>query len=77
MNKYYGQRETDKIIEQYFIGKTNGLCIEVGAYDGIKGSNTKFFEDIGWNCLCIEPNKNIFPLLQKNRSGINLLCACA
>jgi FkbM family methyltransferase len=55
-SRYYGQWETDKIIESYFdIGKP-GNCIEVGAADGIKGSNTKYFEDNGWNVLCIEAN---------------------
>lgn len=55
-SKYYGQWETDRIIEQYFEKGYKGCCIEVGAADGIKGSNTKFFEDQGWEVLCIEPN---------------------
>lgn len=55
-SKYYGQWETDKFIEEYFLNKTKGICIEVGAADGIKGSNTKYFEDLGWDVLCIEPN---------------------
>lgn len=65
---YYGQWETDKIIERYFPGQKSGTCIEVGAYDGIKGSNSKYFEDIGWKCLCIEPNPFIFDQLLLNRS---------
>jgi len=55
-SKYYGQWETDKIIESYFKNKSDGICIEVGAANGYKGSNTKYFEDIGWDALCIEPN---------------------
>ena len=54
--KYYGQWETDHIIEGYFEGQTEGKCIEVGAANGIKGSNTLYFEKLGWDCLCIEPN---------------------
>lgn len=76
MTKYYGQWETDKVIEKYFPNKTNGLCIEVGAYDGIKGSNTKYFENLGWNCLCIEPNKKIFTELLRNRSCPCFCVAC-
>lgn len=53
---YYGQWETDKIIESYFDNNSVGKCIEVGAADGIRGSNTKYFEDNGWDVLCIEPN---------------------
>lgn len=74
--KYYGQFETDKIIETYFPNQTKGLCIEVGAYDGIKGSNTKYFDDLGWETICIEPNPNIFKLLEQNRpNSININCA--
>lgn len=69
MTKYFGQWETDKVIESYFPDLRNGNCIEVGAYDGIKGSNTKYFEDMGWFSICFEPNPYIFPLLVKNRIG--------
>lgn len=55
-SKYFGQWETDRIIEEYFPGKTNGVAIDVGAADGVKGSNTKYFEDMGWQVVCIEPN---------------------
>jgi FkbM family methyltransferase len=67
--KYYGQWETDRIIEQYFPNKTNGFCIEVGAYDGIKGSNSLYFEKLGWWSCCFEPNPYIFPKLINNRNG--------
>ena len=73
---YYGQRDTDKYIEQYFGSKYVGRCIEVGAYDGIKGSNTKLFEDRGWEVVCIEPNPYIFPKLIENRKGPCLEAAC-
>ena len=75
MNKYYGQWETDRIIEEYFPYR-DGICVEVGAYDGIKGSNTKLFEDRGWATICIEPNPYIFKELQQNRNGLCLNLAC-
>lgn len=75
--KYYGQDETDRIIEEYFPGKYNGYCVEVGAYDGIANSNTYYFEkNKNWSCVCIEPNPNIFPALSKNRE-ICYDCACS
>lgn len=74
---YYGQWDTDKMIESYFPGQLSGRCIEVGAYDGIKGSNTKYFEDLGWDTICIEPNPYIFPELLKNRKGRCLSFACS
>ncbi len=74
---YYGQWETDKVIEEYFPQKTNGFCVEVGAYDGIKGSNTNYFENIGWACMCIEPNPHAFRELYYNRTlsyNVNVAC---
>jgi FkbM family methyltransferase len=66
-SKYYGQWETDKFIEKYFPNQSRGCCIEVGAADGIKGSNTKYFEDLGWDVLCIEPNTGFSKSLEAHR----------
>jgi FkbM family methyltransferase len=52
---YYGQHSEDVYIKTLFPNLTNGICIEIGAYDGISLSNTKHFEEIGWRALCIEP----------------------
>jgi FkbM family methyltransferase len=57
---YYGQHNEDMFIKEIFPTLTNGVCIEVGAYDGISLSNTKHFEDIGWRALCIEPIPSAF-----------------
>lgn len=68
--KYFGQWETDKYIEQYFPSVTNGICVEVGAANGIKGSNTLYFEQLGWNALCIEPNPKQMESLLKHRKSV-------
>lgn len=64
---YHGQWDTDKIIEEYFPGKEKGICIEVGAANGVRGSNTKYFEDLGWDVLCLEPNKLFAHSLERDR----------
>jgi len=73
MSRYYGaehgQGETDRFIEKFFEEGYIGNCIEVGAADGIMGSNTKHFEELGWNCLCIEANPENYEkckLVRKN-----------
>ena len=43
-NGYYGQFSTDVLIELYFQNKLKGNCVEVGVANGIKGSNTLYFE---------------------------------
>lgn len=68
--KYFGQWETDKIIEQYFPNIENGICVEVGAANGIKGSNTLYFEQLGWNALCIEPNPKQMESLLRHRKNV-------
>lgn len=45
--------------------------VDIGAYDGEIDSNSLFFENIGWNGVCIEPNPTIFEKLQKIRK-----CVC-
>jgi len=45
----------------------DGFFIDIGAYDGIIGSNTYIFEQIGWKGICIEPQPNIFRQLKRNR----------
>ena len=64
---YYGQWETDKIIKSYFPEGYKGMCIEVGAANGVKGSNTLYFEERGWDVLCIEPHPEHEESLERHR----------
>jgi FkbM family methyltransferase len=63
---YYGQHGEDSYLSSLFPDKT-GVCIEVGAYDGVTGSNTYYFENKGWRALCIEPIQVSFQTCQKYR----------
>jgi hypothetical protein len=48
--------------------KRNGFFVELGALDGVKFSNTLFFErERGWNGICIEPDNGYFEQLKRNR----------
>lgn len=86
MKNFYGQCTAtgggsidpiDKIIyEKYFIGKDNGFFIEAGANDGLFLSSCKFFEDMGWSGMNIEPSRKMFERLVNNRpNSINLQVA--
>ena len=57
---FYSQFGEDKILSTYFNNDYIGVCVEVGAYDGISGSNTYHFENRGWETLCIEPTPESF-----------------
>jgi len=69
--QYYGQYKTDQFIQENYINKsfTNGSFLELGAIDGVKFSNTKFFEDnMGFNHgVLIEPDPQSFSELKRNR----------
>jgi FkbM family methyltransferase len=69
---YYSQFEQDKFVyENFFQGKIDGYFVDIGAHDGITFSNSKFFEDLGWTGVCIEPNPKVFKILQAGRK-----CKC-
>lgn len=69
---YYSQYGQDKWLnENIFKKKKNGFFLEIGADDGIDKSNTLFFEERGWNGICIEPSPERYKLLKKNR-----YCSC-
>ena len=62
------------MLEDFFIfrnfinNKTNGIFLEVGALDGIKYSNTLFFENIlNFTGIMIEPTIDQYNQLVKNR----------
>jgi FkbM family methyltransferase len=65
---FYSQQSEDVILWKKYLNYKNGFFIELGAMDGIKYSNTKFFEDsLGWKGILIEPEKNQFQRLKRNR----------
>lgn len=70
---YKSQFEQDKFLNTvFFKNKTNGIFIDIGANDGITGSNTWFYEKIlGWKGICFEPSPSIYKKLTRNRQ-----CLC-
>jgi FkbM family methyltransferase len=72
--KFFSQSGQDKFIHTHFFHSyfEKGFFVDVGAYDGVKGSNSLFFENIlGWNGIAIEPAKGKFKDLRENRK-----CLC-
>lgn len=65
---YYSQAGQEEWIISETRGKKLGYFIDVGAYDGIKYSNTYFLEkELNWNGICIEADPNNYGLLIQNR----------
>ena len=54
--KFYAQFLEDKYLFETFNLPRHGYFVDIGAGNGHYGSTTKFFENLGWSGLCIEPN---------------------
>ena len=71
----YAQNREDIILSAFFANKKVGFYVDVGANDPEKDSVTKYFYDLGWHGINIEPNKKIFEKLNSQRTrdiNINL-----
>lgn len=68
----------DVKLDKLFGCKSNGIYIELGAFDGLTQSNTAFFEFYrSWSGILIEPSKHAYDLCCKNRpksAVLNLCC---
>ncbi|WP_298369113.1 FkbM family methyltransferase [Azospirillum sp.] len=76
---YHGHEGQDAYVHQtFFPDLTNGVFLDIGAYDGVTWSNTLFFErERGWTGLCVEASPTRFAELARNRPGPNLNVALA
>ena len=68
----YSQYNQDIILyNNFFKDVDNGYFVDIGAHDGTTFSNSKFFEELGWKGVCVEPNPLVFSTLQSTRK-----CKC-
>jgi FkbM family methyltransferase len=73
------QQGEDKYMYQHFFSGSRGnnkmSFVEIGALDGVKFSNSFYFEkELGWKGVLIEGETTNFALLEKNRQGKNVKC---
>ncbi len=67
MKLTYGQNNEDVVLWRAFKDQPKGFYIDVGAAYPSQDSVTKIFYEAGWNGVNIEPNKELFQLLEKER----------
>jgi len=73
--KFYSQLGQDQLLFNDFFRNSlrcNGTIVDIGANDGRMLSNSWFFESIGWQSYCVEPNPAMYSRLIVNRP----LCHC-
>ena len=74
----YAQNFEDVMLHRVFRDRSQGFYIDVGAYDPVMESVTKFFYDQGWSGINIEPNAWFYDKLVLDRPrDINLKLAVA
>lgn len=61
----YGQ---DVFVHELLGKPANGFFIDIGASDGVTGSNSLMFEELGWEGVCVEPNPVIFEQMAPKRN---------
>jgi len=68
--QFYSQAGQDKfVLQEFFKHKKNGFFVEIGAYNGIQGSNCFYFEKFKkWKGVAVEASPTQFKSLKKNRS---------
>ena len=66
---HYPQQPWEYIKENIYVNiPRDGFFVEIGATNGVAGSNCHFFESMwGWRGVCIEPNPVAYEELKKNR----------
>ena len=75
---YQSQMGQDMFLNRWFFkDRVPGFFVDVGAYDGVSGSNTFYFEKrLGWKGVAFEPNPSAFEVLRATRS-CRLIQGCA
>lgn len=75
MQRDYSQWREQELILKFFAGKTDGKFLDIGANDGLIGSNTRALAELGWGGVLIEANPRIFQQLVHNcRGNEKLIC---
>lgn len=74
----YSQNNEEQYILDKFNGKTDGVFLDIGAFDGRWASNTLSLSEKGWRGICVEGSPFSFSKLfteYKNNNNIILLNA--
>jgi len=65
--EYVSLRGEDFLLDNLFGFKKDGFFVEIGCIDGIRFSNTFYFEGRGWDGLCVEAHTDYIDMIKKNR----------
>lgn len=77
VQRYFGLQDLDKKLEKY-LNFDGGRFVEIGAWDGVRQSNSLYFERFrSWKGILIEPSPSEFLKCRRNRPDAQVYCyAC-
>lgn len=58
--KIYSQNNEQQVIVSYFERMSTGNFLDIGAYDGVTFSNTRYLAELGWTGVLVEPSPDSF-----------------
>jgi len=67
----YSQYGQGLILEQLITDDTPRVVVDIGAHDGIDGSNSRVLLEQGWRGLLVEPVPSVFARLRSNSTGFH------
>jgi FkbM family methyltransferase len=67
----YSQYGQGLILEQLITNDTPRVVVDIGAHDGIDGSNSRALLERGWRGLLVEPAPSVFARLRTNSAGFH------
>lgn len=70
--QYLSQFGEDRLLAEHFGNKRSGCCVEVGAHNGVDGSNTHYFEQLGWACVLVEADPDLAASCQRARPAAHI-----
>lgn len=74
----FSQFGEDLLLAEIFANCGSGVCVDVGANDGVSGSNSYYLERQGWKCVLVEPNPMLCRRIGEFRPKANLFeCAAS
>ena len=76
--EYKSQGGEDAFLNRHFNGTRVGTYLDIGCNDGIDGSNTFYFQQRGWQGVCVEADPAKFLQIHphsRRRDGVNLAIA--
>lgn len=73
--RFYSQNGEDWYVWTILGCPSDGVVVEIGAFDGIYLSNSHALEQLGWRAICVEPHPRFFELCRRNRPAATCIHA--